>query len=421
MMGAIYVVLGAVGLLLWPLLLPSLPEPYQLVRRIEWERGRPFSPHALSLSSPVIFSGAVSHWPGLKRRPSEWAEACPGCAISGGKSETPVLMWPRPGIAPLAIRDDDPLARIPPVAVNVTRTEFSRALSSAPSSRAGGERYWYSSERVGSAAEAWGISASDLGEGSGHVWVGSFGATTHCHFDWSSNLHALVSGRKRFILFPPADSWALHVYSSLSSRATKSQVPLGTGGRPLAAHKDLFPEPIGQLSGQIADLQPGDVLYIPPVWLHHVVTTGEYSVSVNVWTPVADSAVEARLLGGVPAAALSSDDSLSAFAVSLVSNLGQDPSSFFKTMALSRYPRGCNHSEPETDQQASSATAAASEAGKVLARWLNAEHSNRERLLIFLADMIEKAAYEGRSIKSERDLCHFIKGISAKKKTETKR
>lgn len=45
---------------------------------------------------------------------------------------------------------------------------------------------------------------------SGNLWLGNTGQITHVHYDWSTGdpgmdgLHAVVKGRKKFLLFDPA-------------------------------------------------------------------------------------------------------------------------------------------------------------------------------------------------------------------------
>ena len=48
-----------------------------------------------------------------------------------------------------------------------------------------------------------------------------------------------------------------------------------------------------------AILNAGDVLYIPPMWFHHV-TTLEESVSLSVWSPFAGSELYAKVLAEAP-------------------------------------------------------------------------------------------------------------------------
>lgn len=45
------------------------------------------------------------------------------------------------------------------------------------------------------------------------LWIGAAGMVTPLHYDRNENFHVVISGRKRWTLFPPAASHALHVPS----------------------------------------------------------------------------------------------------------------------------------------------------------------------------------------------------------------
>lgn len=109
------------------------------------------------------------------------------------------------------------------------------------------------------------------------LWMGSNGTVTRMHYDWSHNFHVLLYGRKRFRLYPPHDSWDLHLYPYLHPRATKSQLAFDGAG---FSSDSLHPYDVV--------LAVGDVLYIPPLW-HHEVTSLEPTVSLAVWSPSAET------------------------------------------------------------------------------------------------------------------------------------
>lgn len=108
-------------------------------------------------------------------------------------------------------------------------------------------------------------------------WLGTAGAHTPCHYDtYGCNLVAQVSGRKRWVLFPPEDTPFLQatrvpyeessVYSRINFEAFGwSEIPSIEGTHP-----------------HVVVLLPGDVLFVPRHWWHHV-TNLEMSVSVNIW------------------------------------------------------------------------------------------------------------------------------------------
>lgn len=87
-----------------------------------------------------------------------------------------------------------------------------------------------------------------------------------------ANVLCQIRGERRLILFPPSDVQHL-------------QVPAGASSSTV----DVFQNLDGSVtappatSPQEAVLKPGDILFIPPLWLHTASPTGQVSVAVNVF------------------------------------------------------------------------------------------------------------------------------------------
>ncbi|KAM3424194.1 hypothetical protein BST61_g11265 [Cercospora zeina] len=75
------------------------------------------------------------------------------------------------------------------------------------------------------------------------------------HYDVMANVYCQIRGRKRIILFPPSDVTHL----GIEPGSTTSQVDVFSG----ASHPGL-----GHTHPHETVLEPGDVLFIPPLWLH---------------------------------------------------------------------------------------------------------------------------------------------------------
>lgn len=118
------------------------------------------------------------------------------------------------------------------------------------------------------------------------LWVGSDEAYTPCHCDtYGCNLVAQLSGKKRWLLFPPKDTQ--HLYPTRipyeeSSIFSKVNIQ----------DPDYKQHPSYSCTTPYkVMLSPGEVLFVPRHWWHHV-TCIEPSVSVNVWIPLASDARE---------------------------------------------------------------------------------------------------------------------------------
>jgi hypothetical protein len=107
------------------------------------------------------------------------------------------------------------------------------------------------------------------------LWVGPAGTVTPVHFDLAHNLFVQLVGRKRFTLFDPSQSAALRYPDYAQQRLTSSGVDV--------EQPDLerYPD-FARARRVVIDLAPGDVLFLPHSWWHHVRAL-EPSVSLSHW------------------------------------------------------------------------------------------------------------------------------------------
>ncbi|OYW82821.1 MAG: cupin [Asticcacaulis sp. 32-58-5] len=111
------------------------------------------------------------------------------------------------------------------------------------------------------------------------IWIGN-ATTATCHFDMSHNLAVCVAGRRRFTLFPPDQ--VHNLYPGPLEPTPGGQVVSMVDFR----HPDheRFPRFRDALAhAQIADLEPGDVLFYPALWWHHVEALDPFNILINYW------------------------------------------------------------------------------------------------------------------------------------------
>ncbi len=111
------------------------------------------------------------------------------------------------------------------------------------------------------------------------IWIGG-PLTLQTHFDLKSNLACCVAGRRQFILFPSDQIANLYPGPDdfTPGGAPVSMAPLD----PLDL--DRFPKLAAALEhAVVADLEPGDALYIPYGWWHRVRSLAGFNVLVNYW------------------------------------------------------------------------------------------------------------------------------------------
>lgn len=109
-----------------------------------------------------------------------------------------------------------------------------------------------------------------------YLFAGLGGTVYHCHYDLQPNLHVQLTGRKRFILFPP-EEWAnLYPFPVHHDLDRRSMIDLD------APDSHRFPN-WRKAKGMIVELSPGDALYIPPFWWHHVQSLTPETTSMAMW------------------------------------------------------------------------------------------------------------------------------------------
>jgi cupin-like protein len=110
------------------------------------------------------------------------------------------------------------------------------------------------------------------------IWIGNR-VTTPAHFDEFHNIAVVACGRRRFTLLPPAQVRNLYV-GPLDFAPTGAAI----GIAPLDASDPRFPRLQQALEhALVAELEPGDAIFIPPVWWHHVESLEELNALVNWW------------------------------------------------------------------------------------------------------------------------------------------
>ncbi|WP_315760768.1 cupin-like domain-containing protein [Sphingomonas sp. Y38-1Y] len=111
------------------------------------------------------------------------------------------------------------------------------------------------------------------------LWIGN-ATRIATHYDESDNLACAVYGRRRFTLFPPDQIGNLYV-GPLDQTIAGPPSSLVDPDAPDLARFPRFAE--AARHAQIADLEPGDALFIPALWWHHVRAFDRLNVLVNYW------------------------------------------------------------------------------------------------------------------------------------------
>ncbi|HCF25115.1 MULTISPECIES: cupin-like domain-containing protein [unclassified Novosphingobium] len=111
------------------------------------------------------------------------------------------------------------------------------------------------------------------------IWIGSR-TRIAAHNDVPDNLAVCAAGKRRFTLFPPEQFANLY----------PGPLEHNPGGRPVSMvdlhQPDLAAYPrfaAALASAQIAELEPGDAVFVPSLWWHHVEGLAPFNLLVNYW------------------------------------------------------------------------------------------------------------------------------------------
>ena len=109
-------------------------------------------------------------------------------------------------------------------------------------------------------------------------FIGGKGTYTHIHSAIQSNFFTQVYGQKRWLLYPPS-------YNQYLRPIVEGRPYFGTLYRPTDRNFSDYPE-MEYLDYYDVTLEPGDILYNPPSWWHHVMND---TMTIGVgfrWTSV---------------------------------------------------------------------------------------------------------------------------------------
>lgn len=111
------------------------------------------------------------------------------------------------------------------------------------------------------------------------IWI-SNSATVATHNDNSENIACVAVGRRRFTLFPPEQEGNLYIGPAEITPAGRP-ISLVDLNNPDFERFPLFRRAFETI--QIADLGPGDAIYIPTGWWHHVESLDSFNILINFW------------------------------------------------------------------------------------------------------------------------------------------
>jgi len=132
------------------------------------------------------------------------------------------------------------------------------------------------------------------------IWIGNK-TQISAHYDFPDNIACVVAGERRFTLFPPEQIENLYV-GPIDRTPSGQSISLVDFKNP---DFDRFPRFAEALKhARVCDMQPGDAIFLPSMWWHHVESFSPYNILVNYWwtgegTSVTLSSPSAALMHGI--------------------------------------------------------------------------------------------------------------------------
>jgi hypothetical protein len=111
------------------------------------------------------------------------------------------------------------------------------------------------------------------------IWIGNR-TRIPAHYDLPDNLAVVAAGHRRFTLFPPEQLANLYI-GPIDFTPAGQAISMVDLAAPDLARFPRFAE--AQRHALVAELGPGDAIFIPAMWWHNVEALDDFNVLVNYW------------------------------------------------------------------------------------------------------------------------------------------
>jgi hypothetical protein len=257
-------------------------EPVREWKRVDSSR---FGKEIVPLNRPAIMRGLVNHWPAVnaaRESPQALAEL-----LRGGASDKPIgVYYGEPAMRGRFFYGDEFQGfnftqRPMPVGELVTQLVQNREGIQGPSLYAGAVSVAEHAPHLAAAHTLELLDPSIPRKAS--LWIGN--RTRVCaHFDESQNVICVITGRRRYTLFSPDQARNLY-FGPLDRSPAGTPVSLVDFAQPDYQRFPRFRTALE--NAEVAELEPGDALYLPAHWVHHAESLDTFGMMMNFWWHIA--------------------------------------------------------------------------------------------------------------------------------------
>ncbi len=111
------------------------------------------------------------------------------------------------------------------------------------------------------------------------LWLGNR-TRIAAHYDLPDNLAVVAAGRRRFTVFPPEQIANLYM-GPLDPTPAGQPISLVDFEKPDFERFPRFAQALE--AGMVAELEPGDAIFIPSMWFHHIEGLEPVNLLINAW------------------------------------------------------------------------------------------------------------------------------------------
>lgn len=271
---------------------PGLPTPGRIAERPRVDADA-FAREVSSSDHPIVLRGQFAHWPAAAAGRAG-AEALAAYVSRFGSGAPVEIMLGAPEIDGRFFYDE-----------GLAKLNFGRHRVPLPAMMA--ELLRLADDPAPHTLYASAAAASDhlpgwteenpldlpLPDAVARVWIGNRSQVA-THYDLGRNLAVVAGGRRRFTLFPPDQLPNLYI-GPLERTIAGPPTSMVDPERPDLTRYPRFAGAARQAVS--AELLPGDAIFIPSLWWHHVRALEPVNVLVNYWPALdeADSPLSAML------------------------------------------------------------------------------------------------------------------------------